>query len=107
MYGHGGLKIGNGVRIGTKATMIPANHIFRRTDIPIYQQGVSQEGIKIEDDVWIGANSTIVDGVTIHTGSIVGAGSVVTKDVPKYSIVAGVPAKIIKSRNMNAEGLNE
>lgn len=60
----------------------------------IYSKG----NIVIEDDVWVGANSVILSGVTIGSGSVIGAGSIVTKDIPKYSIVGGNPAKVIKSR---------
>jgi acetyltransferase-like isoleucine patch superfamily enzyme len=63
------------------------------------EQGVTQKGIVIEDDCWIAANSIILDGVTIGRGSVVAAGAVVSKSVPPYSVVAGVPARIIKSRN--------
>ncbi len=61
-------------------------------------QGGTRSSIKIEDDVWLGVNSTVLAGVTIGKGSIVAAGAVVTKDVPPYAIVAGVPAKVISTR---------
>ncbi len=99
LYGHGRLKIGNKVRIATHVIMIPANHRFNRTDIPIMLQGETRKGIIIEDDVWIAAGATILDGVKIKKGAIIAAGAVVTKDVPEYHIVAGVPARIIKVRN--------
>lgn len=99
LYGHGGLKIGNNVRIAANTIMIPSNHNFSRTDIPIYQQGETSKGITIEDDVWIGANVKILDDVKISKGIIVGAGSVVTKPLTKeYGIYAGIPAKFIKYR---------
>jgi len=98
LYGHGGLTVGNGVRIAAHVVIIPGNHIIERTDIPIWHQGIEKKSIVIGDDVWIGAHATICAGVTIGTGSVIGAGSVVTKDVEPYSIVAGVPAKWIRSR---------
>lgn len=98
LYGHGNLKIGNSVRIAAGTIIIPANHIFTSITEPIYTQGLTKKGIIIEDDVWIGANCTILDGVTILKGSVIGAGSVVTKNVDRYSIVAGNPAKLIKKR---------
>lgn len=67
-------------------------------NIPIRDQGEIKKGIIIQDNVWIGANSVILDGVIIESGAIIGAGSVVTKSVPKNCIVAGNPAKIIKFR---------
>ena len=74
------------------------DHGFDRFDIPMNQQPFTEAPIIIEDDVWIGANCTITKGVRIQTGSIVAANSVVTKDVLPFSIVGGVPAKLIKSR---------
>ena len=99
VYGHGGLIIGNNVRIATHVIIIPANHKFDRIDIPIMDQGETRKGIIVEDDVWIGAGAIILDGVRISKGSIIAAGAVVTHNVPKYHIVAGVPAKVLKKRN--------
>ena len=98
LYGYGGLTIGNGVRIAAHTIIIPQQHTFEICDIPIYEQSVSGIGIKIGDDVWIGANCTVLDGVTIGKGSIIGAGSVVTRDVPEYSVAVGVPARVIRKR---------
>ncbi len=98
LYGHGNLTIGNNVLIASHCTLIPANHNFENTDIPIRDQGETMDGITIEDDVWLGTHVTVLDGVTIGTGSVVAAGSVVTKDVEAYSVMAGVPAKCIKKR---------
>lgn len=100
LYGHGGLTIGNEVRIATHTIIIPANHIYEDPDIPIRLQGVRAEGVVIKDDVWLGAGVCVLDGVTIGQGSIVAAGGVVTKDVPDYAIVAGVPARIIGWRKI-------
>jgi acetyltransferase-like isoleucine patch superfamily enzyme len=98
LYGHGGLQIGNFVRIATHCVIIPADHRFADTEIPIALQGETRSGIVIEDDVWIGANVTILDGCRIGRGSVVAAGAVVTQDVPPLSIVAGVPARVVKMR---------
>jgi len=98
LYGLGGLKIGNNVRIAAHSVIVPANHNFSNVEIPIYKQGSTCLGVEIQDDVWIGSNCTILDGVVIGKGSVIAAGSVVTKSVEPYSIVAGVPAKLIRKR---------
>jgi len=97
--GNGGLRIGNNVRIASNTVIIPANHKFDNPNIPITFQGETQKGIKIEDDVWIGAGVKILDGVTIGTGSVIGAGSVVNKSIPPMSVAVGVPAKVVKKRS--------
>ncbi len=75
-------------------------HKFDRLDIPIVQQELDMRGgTHIEDDVWLGAHVIVNDGVRIGKGAVIGAGSVVTKDIPSYKIAVGVPAKVIKSRN--------
>ena len=98
LYGHGGLHIGNYVRIATHCVFIPANHVFDDPDTPIARQGVTTKGIRIDDDVWLGAGCRVLDGVMIGQGAVVAAGSVVTRDVPPMAIVAGVPARQIGSR---------
>jgi len=97
----GYIEIGNNVMISPRVSIFAENHVSERTDITMKEQGVKREFVKIEDDCWIAANSVILAGVTIGRGSIIAAGSVVTKSVPPYSIVAGVPAKIIKKRISN------
>ena len=94
----GYIEIGNNVMISPRVSIYAENHNFAELDLPMKEQGVTREFVKIEDDCWIAANSVILAGVTVGRGSIVSAGSVVTKDVPPYSIVGGVPAKIIRSR---------
>jgi len=98
LYGQGGLTIGNGVRIAAHTVIIPSNHISDEPDTPIYQLGLTREGITIEDFVWIGTGVRILDGVTIGKNSIIAAGAVVTKDIPANVIAGGVPAKVIRSR---------
>lgn len=99
VYGQGGLKIGNGVRIATQTAILPSNHIFDRTDIMIYEQGLSKKGIVIEDDVWIGAGVKIIDGICIRKGCVIGANSVVNKSTIEYGVYVGAPARLIKTRN--------
>lgn len=98
LYGHGNLTIGNNVLIAAHCVLIPANHKFADISIPINSQGITKKGITIEDDVWIGTGCKILDGVTIGKGAVIAAGAVVNKDVQAYTIVGGVPAKIIKIR---------
>jgi acetyltransferase-like isoleucine patch superfamily enzyme len=101
LAGHGGLEIGNYVRIGPQVAIYPSNHNYENPFLPIKDQGLRNKGVKIKDDVWIGNGATILDGVTIHEGAVVAAGAVVTRDVPAYTVVAGVPAKVIKSRRLS------
>ncbi len=90
--------IGKRVSIAPNVVIVGANHNYKDRSILIKDQGISSQGIIIRDDVWIGANATILDGVTIGEGCVVAAGAVVTKSIPAYSVVAGVPANIIKKR---------
>jgi acetyltransferase-like isoleucine patch superfamily enzyme len=98
MRGQGGIRIGNDVYTGPMVQIVAVNHVYADPDRPIREQGVTAQGIVIEDDVWIGAGATVVDGVTIGRGSVIGAGAVVTGDIPPYSIAVGTPAKPIKDR---------
>lgn len=91
--------IGNHVMIAQDLFVVANNHHFERTDIPMIEQGSPGfEQVVIEDDVWIGARVIVNPGVKIGCGSIIGAGSVVTKDVEDYSVVGGVPARLIRKR---------
>ncbi|MHA2098410.1 MAG: DapH/DapD/GlmU-related protein [Candidatus Kariarchaeaceae archaeon] len=91
--------IGNNVMMGPELLYISRGHIYKKLDVPILLQGVTDsKPLIIEDDVWIGARVIILPGIKIGQGAIVGAGSVITKNVPSYSVVAGNPARIIKSR---------
>ena len=96
--GQGGVKIGDGVYTGTQVQIAAVNHVYTDPDRFIKDQGITAEGITIEDDVWLGSNVVVVDGVTIGKGCVVGAGAVVTKDLPPYSVAVGVPARIVKDR---------
>lgn len=98
LYGHGGLTIGDDVRIATHCVVVPANHVFANPDAPIRSQGLTREGISIGDDVWLGAGARVLDGCTIGRGSVIAAGAVLTRSVPADSIVAGVPGRVIASR---------
>jgi len=96
----GGVHIGENVLIGQRVSFHSENHVFARTDLPIRAQGTTQQGIIVEDDCWLGSGVIILDGVTVHQGAVVAAGSVVTSDVPPYAVVGGVPAKVIRSRQV-------
>lgn len=95
--GQGGVRIGDRVYTSPYTQIIAVNHVFDDPDQPFIEQGITAEGIVIEDDVWLGAGSVITDGVRIGKGAIVAAGAVVTKDVPPHTVVGGVPARVIKA----------
>ena len=101
----GGITIGDDVIMGPRVSFHAENHRYEDPHIPIRLQGETRKGIEVEDDCWIGAGAIILDGVRIGSGAVVAAGSIVTKDVPAFAIVAGSPARIIKQRN-EAEGGN-
>ena len=92
----GPVDIGNHVNLAQGITVTALNHNFSDTNKRIDEQGVSTNPVTIEDDVWVGANAVILPGVTIGEHCVVAAGAIVTKDVPPHSLVAGVPAKVIK-----------
>ena len=92
----GPVEIGNHVNLAQGITVTALNHNFSDTSKRIDEQGVSTNPVTIEDDVWVGANAVILPGVTIGEHCVIAAGAVVTKDVPPHSLVAGVPAKVIK-----------
>jgi acetyltransferase-like isoleucine patch superfamily enzyme len=94
--GQGGVEIGNRVYTSPFTQIIAVNHVFDDPHRPFVDQGITAQGIVIEDDVWLGAGAIITDGVRVGRGSVVAAGAVVTKDVPPHTVVAGVPAKPVK-----------
>jgi acetyltransferase-like isoleucine patch superfamily enzyme len=94
----GGVLIGERVLMGQRVSIHSQNHVFADPHAPIQLQGTTQQGVVIEDDCWIGSGTIILDGVRIGRGSILSAGTVVTKDVPAQSIVAGVPGRVVGTR---------
>lgn len=98
LHGAGGIDIGDCVGIGPGVKIHAAYHEDSGRDVPIMFQSLSFAKVVIEDDVNIGIGAIIMNGVTVSKGSKVGAGAVLTKSFPEYSIVAGVPAKLIRSR---------
>jgi acetyltransferase-like isoleucine patch superfamily enzyme len=99
---HGKVTMGDGVRLSSFATIAGQNHVFSDLTKPIYEQPVSFLGIVIGDDVWVGANVVVLDGVTVGAHSILEPGAIVTKDVPEYSIVGGNPARVLRDRRTPA-----
>lgn len=98
LYGHGGFRTGDYVRIAAHTVVIPANHIYEDPTLPIARQGLTREGIQMGSDIWIGTGCRILDGVTVADGAIIAAGAVVNKDVKRGAIVGGVPARLLKYR---------
>lgn len=92
------VRIGDHVRMGPHVSMTASNRNYMRRDTLIVDQGLREEGITIGNDVWIGTGTVITDGVNIGDGAVIASGAVVAKDVAPYSIVAGVPAKVIGER---------
>lgn len=95
---YGNVRLGRYNMIAPHVMLAGGNHGFEDVNRPMKLQTAPERGIETEDDVWIGANAVVVDGVRIGTGAIVAAGAVVTRDVPPYAIVGGNPAKLIKYR---------
>ena len=94
--GQGGVTIGNRVYTSPFTQLIAVNHVFDDPSVSFVDQGITTEGIHIEDDVWIGSGAIITDGVRVGKGAVVAAGAVVTEDVPSHTVVGGVPAKVIR-----------
>lgn len=105
LYSGNGIRIGNDVLLAPGTIIAPANHAMDRRDVPIRLQGFmpSRGGVIIDDDVWVGANSVLIDGAHIGQGAVIAAGSVVTGIVPAYEIWGGVPARKLKDRPETTE----
>jgi acetyltransferase-like isoleucine patch superfamily enzyme len=94
--GQGGVQIGDRVYTSPFTQIIAVNHVFDDPDLPFIDQGITAEGIVIEDDVWLGSGAIITDGVRVGKGAVIAAGAVVTHDVPAYTVVGGIPAQPIR-----------
>lgn len=101
--GQGGVTIGDRVYTSPFTQIIAVDHVFDDPERPFVEQGITAEGIVIEDDVWLGSGAVVTDGVKIGKGAVVAAGAVVTKNVPPHSVVAGVPARPIKMIGSNPD----
>lgn len=100
----GRVEIGPQVLIAAYTYLVGGGHRFDRTDVPVMEQGRAARGIRIGAGAWIGAHVTVLDGVTIGRDAVVGAGSVVTQDVPDNTIVVGVPARPLRERGAAPAG---
>jgi acetyltransferase-like isoleucine patch superfamily enzyme len=98
VYGNGTVHIGKDVLIAAHTSINTVSHVAVDTSSPMNSQGIYRDAVVIEEDVWIGLNCTILQGVTVGRGSIIGAGAVVTRDIPPFSIAMGVPARVVGSR---------
>ena len=101
LRGQGGITIGDSVYTGPLVQILAVDHVFTDPERPIIAQGITAQGIVIDDNAWIGAGAIILDGVHIGKGSVVAAGAVVTQSIPAHSVVGGIPAKIIKTISAN------
>lgn len=99
----GPVNIGNHVNLAQNVTITGLNHNFKDIGKRIDEQGVSTKLVVIEDDVWIGANAVVLAGVKIGRHTVIGAGSIVSHDIPPYSICVGSPAKVIKQYNFDTK----
>lgn len=97
LRGQGGITIGDRVYTAPQVQLLAVNHIYDDPTRPMVEQGITAQGIVVEDDVWIGAGAIVTDGVRVGKGAVVAAGAVVTQDVPPYTVVGGVPAKVLKT----------
>ena len=96
LRGQGGITIGDRVYLAPAVQMLAVNHVYDDPTRPFVEQGITAEGIRVEDDVWLGAGAILCDGVTIGRGAVVAAGAVVTADVAPHTVVGGVPARLLK-----------
>ena len=100
--GNGGLEIGSDTLLSPGVQCLSGNHIFDDPDVPIKYQGTAYGKVTIGEDCWLGTNAILLPGVTIGRGAVIGAGAVVTKDIPDYGIALGVPAKVVGHRGDTA-----
>jgi len=104
LRGQGGITIGDRVYTAPLVQILAVNHVFDDPTRPMIEQGITAEGIVIEDDVWIGAGAIITDGVRVGRGAVIAAGAVVTQDVPPHTVVGGVPARVLREIGGGSDG---
>jgi acetyltransferase-like isoleucine patch superfamily enzyme len=103
LRGQGGITIGDDVYLAPLVQLLAVNHVYHDTTRPVSHQGITAQGIVVEDGAWIGAGAIVLDGIRIGRNAVVGAGAVVTKDVPSYSVAVGNPARVV--RDLRAQPL--
>jgi len=96
IYGYGGVTIGDDVHIAAHTVIVASDHDYALLGTDRFSRDLSGEGIHIEESVWIGVNAVILDGMHIGRGSVIGAGAVVSRDIPAHSLALGVPARVVK-----------
>lgn len=104
LRGQGGITIGDRVYTAPLVQMLAVNHVYDDPTRPMVEQGITAEGIVVEDDVWIGAGAILTDGVRVGRGAVVAAGAVVIQDVPPHTVVGGVPARVLRTIDGNVAG---
>ncbi|PLS85639.1 MAG: hypothetical protein CYG60_11555 [Actinobacteria bacterium] len=97
------VQIGRNVMIASAVTIRDTDHSFEDTEIPMNAQGIETAAVYIENNVWIGHGAVVLKGVTVGEGAVVAAGAVVTRDVPKFAIVAGLPARVVRYRALSGD----
>src|SRR5690606_25385501 len=100
----GRVLIGDGVRIGAYTSVLGFEHSFDDPDLPVFRQPLTSEGVRVGDDVWIGTHVVVLDGVRIGSHAVVGAGAVVTRDVPDWAVTVGNPARVVGDRRRRRAG---
>lgn len=98
IFSSSNVSLGNHTLIAAYSYIIGGSHEFQGTDVPVVEQKETSKGIHVEENVWLGAGVKVLDGVSIGKNAIIGAGAVVTENIPEYSIAVGIPAKVIKKR---------
>lgn len=107
MRGQGGITVGDNVLFGPGVQVLAVNHVTSDPAVPIRDQGITAEGIRIDDDAWIGAGAILLDGITIGRGAVIGAGAVVTRSVPARTLAVGVPARIVRELDAAETGIRD
>jgi acetyltransferase-like isoleucine patch superfamily enzyme len=104
VYSAATVRIGRKVLVAAYSYLVGGVHIYDRVDVPVLDQGGTARGIEVDDNAWIGAHVVVTDGVHIGRDAVIGAGAVVTSDVPEFHVAAGVPARVIRDRRTSESG---